>query len=78
MTAMAAVAAETVHRSVSIHLVFQNTENKVLITCLKFSSGNSKRLTGSDIHHEGDEGKGKEQNYSVDQNISECTCVRVS
>ena len=34
--------------------------------CLTFYSGNSKRLTGSDIHYEGDGGKGKEQNYGFE------------
>jgi len=59
------VAAEAVHFSISILLLFQNTENKVLITSLTFSLDNSKRFTGSDISHEGDGGKGEEQNYRV-------------
>ena len=54
--------------------MFQNTENEVLIASLKFSSGNSKRLTGSDIHHEGDGGKGEEQNY-ISSDQCECTCI---
>ena len=56
---MASVATETVLLLTSKLLVFQNTENKVLITSLTFSSDNSKRLARSDIHHEGDVGEGK-------------------
>ena len=56
---MASVATEMVLLLTSKLLVFQNTENKVLITSLTFSSDNSKRLARSDIHHEGDGGEGK-------------------
>jgi len=56
---MASVATEMVLLLTSKLLVFKNTEKKVLITSLTFSSDNSKRLARSDIHHEGDGGEGK-------------------
>ena len=59
---------------ISVQYFNTPTENELLIKYLTFSLDNSKRFTGSDIHHEGDGGKGNNYKEQICSAFF-CTCI---